>query len=310
MIGICEVGPRDGLQAESEPLPTGLRATMIEQLAAAGLPLIEVGSFVRADAVPAMADTDEIVAGLPASAATYAGLVLNARGYARLVASGLRRVHIVVAASEAFAERNQNGTREGLIEFAIETIAQAEEDEVETAVTIAVAFGCPFEGAVDRGVVSDIAARLANAGARTVSFADTIGVAAPRQVRTLVVGATELGCEIGVHLHNTRNTGYANAFAAVEAGVGTIDSSVGGIGGCPFAPGATGNIATEDLLYMLARDGIETGVDLDAVAKVADWLERALRRDLPGSVHRAGVGFPLQRPGADVDDPYVDSYAI
>jgi (R)-citramalyl-CoA lyase len=282
-LTICDVGPRDGLQNEPETLAPALRAELVNRLAAARLPRVEAVSFVRADAVPQMAGAEEVVAAIERRAGTeYAGLALNERGYERLVAAGLDRVNFTLAATETFNRRNGNQSLEEA-QTAGERIA--EHSELPVTVTISCSFGCPFEGRVDPAVVAEIAARFAS---RTeIVLADTIGVATPSQVRTLV----ERTRARGVHLHNTRNTGYANALSAVDAGAELVDASCGGLGGCPYAPRATGNIATEDLVYLLEGEGIETGIDLDALIATSEWLEGLLGRRLEGYVYRAGP-FP------------------
>ena len=277
---ICDVGPRDGLQNEPETLPPALRADLVNRLAAAGLPRIEVASFVRPDAVPQMAGAEEVVAGIDRRDGTqYSGLALNVKGFERLIRAGLDRVNFTLAATESFSRRNAN---QSVVEARAAAYEILERSELPVTVTISVAFGCPFEGAVDPGVVAELASEL---GAAEVVLADTIGVATPRQVRALV----ERTHAPGVHLHNTRNTGYANAVAALEAGATLFDASCGGLGGCPYAPRATGNIATEDLVYLLEGDGTETGVDLDALVAVSEWLEGVLGRRLEGQVYRAGA---------------------
>lgn len=279
-VMICDVGPRDGLQNEPETLDPAVRAEFVNRLAAAGLPRIEAASFVRADAVPQMAGAEAVVAGIERLDGTeYSGLALNEKGYDRLVAAGLDRVNFSLAATESFSRRNANQSVEEATATAAGVIERA---ELPVTLTISVAFGCPFEGRVDPGVVADLAARFPSAD---VVLADTIGVATPRQVRGLVARTNAPG----VHLHNTRNTGYANAVAALEAGATLFDASCGGLGGCPFAPRATGNIATEDLVYLLEGDGIETGVDLDALIETSAWLEAVLGRRLEGQVYRAGA---------------------
>jgi len=278
-VTICDVGPRDGLQNEPETLTPELRAEFVNRLAGARLPRVEAASFVRADAVPQMAGAEEVVAGIERRDGTeYSGLALNEKGYDRLVAAGLDRVNFTLAATDSFSRRNANQSVEEAAATAAGLIERAEQP---VTVTISVAFGCPFEGRVDPGVVADLAARFPSA---EVVLADTIGVATPRQVRDLVARTNAPG----VHLHNTRNTGYANAVAALEAGATHFDASCGGLGGCPFAPRATGNIATEDLVYLLEGDGIETGVNLDALIETSVWLEGLLGRRLEGQVYRAG----------------------
>jgi isopropylmalate/homocitrate/citramalate synthase len=280
VLTICDVGPRDGLQNEPVTLEPAARAELVNRLAAAGAPRIEAASFVRADAVPQMAGAEEVVAGIERRAGTeYSGLALNLKGYERLVAAGLDRVNFTLAATESFSRRNANQSLDEARATAAEVIARS---QLPVTLTISVAFGCPFEGRVDPDVVAELAARFATA---EVVLADTIGVATPGQVRALVerTGAR------GVHLHNTRNTGYANAIAALEAGATLFDASCGGLGGCPYAPRATGNIATEDLVYLLTGEGIETGIDLDALIATSEWLEGVLGRRLEGQVYRAGT---------------------
>jgi hydroxymethylglutaryl-CoA lyase/(R)-citramalyl-CoA lyase len=279
-VTICDVGPRDGLQNEPETFEPAFRAELVNRLASAGLPRIEAASFVRADAVPQMAGAEEVVAAIERRDGTeYSGLALNEKGYERLAASGLDRVNFTLAATESFSKRNANQSIAEAQAAAESVIARS---ELPVTLTISVAFGCPFEGRVDPGVVAEIAARFPTA---EIVLADTIGVATPKQVRGLV----ESTRAPGVHLHNTRNTGYANAVAALESGATLFDASCGGLGGCPYAPRATGNIATEDLVYLLDGEGVETGIDLDALVAVSQWLEEALGRRLEGQVYRAGA---------------------
>lgn len=278
-VTLCDVGPRDGLQNEPDTLAPAVRAELVNRLAAASLPRIEAVSFVRDERVPQMAGADEVVAAIERRPGTeYSGLVLNERGFERFRATGLDRVNVTFAATETFNERNGNVSLADAVAQA-EAIVNASGAWHRT-VTISVAFGCPFEGRVDSGVVVELAARFA--GRAEVVLADTIGVATPSRVRSLMqkTGAA------GFHGHNTRNTGYANALAAVEAGASLLDSSVGGLGGCPYAPKATGNIATEDLVYLLDGEGIDTGVDFDALVATARWLEELLGRRLEGYVYR------------------------
>jgi isopropylmalate/homocitrate/citramalate synthase len=285
-LKLCDVGPRDGLQNESEVLEPAVRAELVNRLAAAGLPRVEAVSFVRADRVPQMAGAEEVVAGiqpLSRQGTEYSGLVLNEQGYERFAAAGLDRVNATLGATEEFNQRNGNAS----LAEATERVERILADAAEPAtVTISVAFGCPFEGRVDPGRVAELAARFDGA---EVVLADTIGVAAPREVRALV----ERTKAAGFHGHNTRNTGYANALAALEGGAQVLDASVGGLGGCPYAPRASGNVATEDLVYLLEHEGIETGVDLDALIRISEWLEAALGRRLEGQVYRAGP-FPIE----------------
>ena len=269
-----------------------MRAELVNRLATAGLSRIEAASFVRPDRVPQMAGAEEVVAGIERrDAVDYSGLVLNEAGYERLRATPLDRVNCTLAATETFNRRNGNAS---LDEALARVLAILERSERPATVTISVAFGCPFEGRVDPGVVADLAARL-GARADEVVLADTIGVATPGQVRSLV----ERVRPAGVHLHNTRNTGFANAYAALEGGVRLFDASVGGLGGCPFAPRATGNIATEDLVYLLEGDRVETGIDLDELVRVSEWLEGLLGRELPGQVYRAGPFPSRTTPATD-----------
>jgi len=220
-----------------------------------------------------------------------AGLALNERGYERLAACRLDEVRFAFGATESFNRRNQNAAVEESLAAAGRIVVRAGADGIAATVNISVAFGCPFEGRVDEAHVLRLAERVAESSPDMILLADTIGVAVPGQVRSLVAKTAELGIPVGGHFHNTRSTGYANALAALEAGATVLDSSVGGLGGCPFAPRATGNVATEDLVYLLHGEGIETGVDLDALIAVAEWLEELLGRRLEGQVYRAGA-FP------------------
>ena len=288
-VTLCDVGPRDGLQNEPETMPPATRAVLASRLAAAGLPRVEAVSFVRDDRVPQMAGAEVVAAALERREGTeYAGLVLNARGWERFRAAGLDRVDVTFAATESFNRANGNTSLADALAAAEAIVAAA---DVPATVTISVCFGCPFEGPVDAGVVAELAARFADRA--EVVLADTIGVATPTRVRVLV---ERTGAD-GFHGHNTRNTGYANALAAVEAGALLLDASVGGLGGCPYAPRATGNVATEDLAYLLESEGVETGVDLDALVAVSEWLEGLLGRRLEGYVYRAGPWPPRTRPG-------------
>ena len=288
-ITLCEVGPRDGLQNEKDVLAPKTRAELVNQLAAAGLPVVEAASFVSAERVPQMAGAEEVVEGIERrDGTTYAGLALNEQGYDRLRAAGLDEVRFAVAATESFSKRNANASVDEAVAAAEKVLTRAREDGLRSTATISVAFGCPFEGRVDPETVVALAERLR--GADEVVLADTIGVATPGQVRALV---ERIGEPVGAHLHNTRNTGFANAYAALEGGATTLDSSIGGLGGCPFAPRATGNVATEDLVYMLEGDGVETGVDLDALIAISEWLESVLGRPLEGQLYRAGR-FPSE----------------
>lgn len=292
-VTICEVGPRDGLQNEPKTLEPDVRAELVNRLAEAGLRRIEAASFVSPARVPQMARAEEVVGGIERhDGVVYAGLALNERGYERLVATGLDEVHFAFAATETFNRRNQNASVEESVLAAERISEHARADGLRATVTIGAAFGCPFEGEVDPGWIAALAERLARS-ADEIVFADTIGVAVPRQIRD-VLGRADLGGKpAGVHLHNTRSTGFVNALAAIESGATVLDASVGGIGGCPFAPRATGNVCTEDLVYLLHGEGVETGIDLDALIDVAAWLEGVLERPLEGHVYRAGSFAPV-----------------
>jgi isopropylmalate/homocitrate/citramalate synthase len=288
-VTVCDVGPRDGLQNEHGVLEPSVRAELVNRLAAAGLPAIEAVSFVRPGLVPQMAGAEEVVAGIEhRPGVAYSGLVLNAKGAERFAASDLDELHFNLAATESFGRENQNATPDEAL-----AVLDGIETERPVSASISVAFGCPFEGAVDPGRVLELAERSVAAGAREVVFADTIGVAVPRQVRYLVGEGAKRLPRVGIHLHNTRNTGFAAAYAALEAGATVFEASVGGLGGCPFAPRATGNVATEDLVYLLHGEQVETGVDLDALIGVSEWLEALLGRELPGQVYRAGAFAPV-----------------
>jgi hydroxymethylglutaryl-CoA lyase/(R)-citramalyl-CoA lyase len=280
-VTLCDVGPRDGLQNEVDVLEPRVRAELVNRLAAAELPRVEAVSFVRDDRVPQMAGAEEVVRAIERRAGTeYSGLVLNERGWERFAASALDRVNVTFGATERFNEANGNATLAEAVARADAILASV--GETPATVTISVAFGCPFEGRVDPGVVVELAAQFA--GRTEVVLADTIGVATPSTVRALVAQSGAAG----FHGHNTRNTGYANCLAALEAGARVLDASIGGLGGCPYAPRATGNVATEDLVYLLEGEGIETGVDLDALVGISQWLEELLGRQLEGYLYRAG----------------------
>lgn len=288
---LCDVGPRDGLQNEAIMLAPLVRAGLCDRLAGAGLRRIEVGSFVSPRSVPQMAGTEQVFDALHrVPDVTYAALALNERGVERAIAASADEVHVAYPVTETFALRNQNATLEHAATTAAAMIRSAHDAGLSATATLGASFGCPFEGRVDPGVVLDHVRRMAAAGADEIVLADTIGVGVPMQVRALVPGALEAadGRPIGLHLHNTRNTGYTNAEAGLAAGATILDASIGGLGGCPFAPRATGNIATEDLLYMLEEEGIETGIDLDELIRVSEWLASVMERSLPGLVHRAG----------------------
>jgi isopropylmalate/homocitrate/citramalate synthase len=289
-IELCDVGPRDGLQSLELVVAPATRAELAGRLAAAGLPRVEVASFVRDERVPAMAGAEEVVAALPEpGATTWAGLVLNERGYERLAGTGLAEVHVTFAVTETFQERNAGSSVEEGLRRALAVAERARENGRRVTATLSCAFGCPYEGEVDAGVVHDAAARTAAGGIEEIVLADTIGVAGPSQVGALVTRVVrDVGVATGVHLHDTRGTALACVLAALESGATLADGSVGGIGGCPFAPGAQGNVATEDVVYLLEREGVATGVDLDALIATARWLGSVLDRPLPGRVQQAG----------------------
>jgi hydroxymethylglutaryl-CoA lyase len=293
-VELVEVGPRDGLQSEPDVVSTEVKVELIRRLVDAGLRRIEVASFVNPKRVPQMADAEAVLSALPPrTGVQYVGLVLNRKGFERAAAAGCKEIGMVTAATDSFARRNQGASIEETIAAWEDIAPLAHAAGIRAQVTISVAFGCPFEGEVASQRVVDIAKRLARSNPLEIAIADTIGVAVPSQVTELVdrlkqaLPQTPLRC----HFHNTRNTAVANAYAAVLAGVTTLDSSVGGVGGCPFAPNATGNVATEDLLYMLSRAGFETGVDLPKLIETARWLQEQRGRPVPSMVSKAG-GFP------------------
>ena len=295
-IELVEVGARDGLQNEAAVIGTSDKLTLITRLLDAGVKRIEVASFVNPARVPQMADGEAVIAGLPdRKDVGYIGLCLNKRGVLRAIASrehgrGVDEAGCVVVASDSFGQRNQGQTiAEGIAENHA-MLRLAAEAGLVPQVTISAAFGCPFEGAVPPARVITIARDMAEAGAVEIALADTIGVAVPAQVADLfgAVAAAVPGVRLRAHFHDTRGTGIANAWAAYQAGVRVLDASLGGLGGCPFAPAATGNIATEDLVYMLERSGIATGVDLDRAIAVNAWFAGVLGKALPSSVAKAG----------------------
>ncbi len=288
-IEIVDVGPRDGLQNEDETLTPQIRAELCQKLAAAGVPRVEAASFVNPKRVPQMAGAEEVMASIERSPHTsYAGLVLNEKGYERAVEAGVDEVRYAFPVTETFAERNQNTTVADATKLAARLVERARLDGVRVSITLSTAFGDPFEGKVEPAHVLEVAGEIAESVPDEIVLADTIGVGVPSQVRNLVEGVATHGITVGCHFHDTRNTGIANAAAAVESGAKVLDASVGGTGGCPFAPRATGNIATEDLVYLLHNMGYDTGIDLDALIDVASWLTKQLDKELPGQVHKAG----------------------
>ena len=288
-LTICDVGPRDGLQNEAVTLPAATRADLCDRLLAAGLVAVEAASFVNPRLVPQMAGAEEVVAAVHRRPGTVlSGLVLNERGLERALTAGVDEVHYGFPVTDTFAQRNQNTTVAGGLESSHRIVARAREAGVPITVALIVAFGCPFEGRVEPAHVLRVAEQVMEVPPDVLGVADTIGVGVPSQARELVGGVRSLGVQAGAHLHNTRNTGLANAVAALEAGATLLDASVGGTGGCPFAPRATGNIPTEDLVYMLHGMGIRTGIELEALMETSRWLGRQLGRELPAMVTRAG----------------------
>jgi len=293
-IEIVDVSARDGLQNEKQIFSTAQKVELIERAVAAGAKRLEVASFARPDRVPQMADAEAVIASLdlPGDVVTI-GLVMNKKGALRALETTIGQIGAVCVASDSFAQRNQGQSCDESVDVAKDIIRLCSSMGRPAQVTIGAAFGCPFEGDVPADRVVAMASRLAEAGPVEIALADTIGVGVPAQIHALVerVKAAIAPLPVRVHLHNTRNTGYANAWAAVEAGASTLDAALGGIGGCPFAPSATGNIAVEDLVYMLDRSGVMTGYDLDRAIETALWLGETMDRQVPALLSRAGV-FP------------------
>lgn len=294
-IEFVEVGPRDGLQNESGMVATADKLLLIEKAIEAGARRLEVASFANPKRVPQMADAEEVCAGLPQrDDVTYIGLVMNGRGAERAIATQrINQLGLVVVSTDQFAMANQGQTSDGSVQMAQDIIKKARAVDLTAQATIAASFGCPFEGEVVEARVIEIAKRLSDAWPVEVSLADTIGVANPAHVARLVTGVREAIAPIPVrvHFHNTRGTGLANVWAAVEAGASVVDASIGGLGGCPFAPGAAGNVASEDVVYMLERAGISTGMDLEKLIATSGWLSGVMNKKLPGLVSRAPA-FP------------------
>ncbi|SEH10822.1 hydroxymethylglutaryl-CoA lyase [Sphingopyxis sp. YR583] len=294
-VELLEVGPRDGLQNESAIVSTADKLELVRHAIDYGVRRIEVTSFVNPKKVPQLADAEQLVAMLPERAdVTYIGLVLNRRGAERALAAGrIDELGAVCVTSDSFGIRNQGQSSDESLAAAIEIVMLAKEAGRGGQITIATAFGCPFEGRVAIDRVVEMAKRAADASPREIALADTIGVGVPAQVSEMVGRVREAvgDLPVRVHFHNTRGTGIANVWAAVEAGAATVDASLGGLGGCPFAPGAAGNVATEDVIYMLERSGIETGIALPRVVEAAGWLAGVMGRPLPGMVSKAPA-FP------------------
>jgi hydroxymethylglutaryl-CoA lyase len=294
-VDVVEVGPRDGLQSEPTVVSTATKVEFIRQSLAAGIRRVEVASFVNPKKVPQMADAEDVLRALgpPPPGVHFIGLVLNRKGFERALAAGCNEIGMAVVASDTFNRRNQGVSTEESIAAWLDIARAAEQAGVRPQVTVSAAFGCPFEGEIAVERVVEVARRVAEARPFEIALADTIGVGVPTQVTEIVSRVREAvpGIPLRCHFHNTRNTGFANVYAALQAGVRTFDASLGGIGGCPFAPAATGNIATEDLLYLLHRAGYSTGVSLDAAIATAKWLQEQLGRNVPGMLVKAG-GFP------------------
>jgi hydroxymethylglutaryl-CoA lyase len=293
-VEMVEVGPRDGLQNESVLFTSSQKLEFIGRMLDAGSRRIEAASFVSPKLVPQMADAEAVAAGLPRrDGVIFIGLVLNKRGALRAIEAGMDELGAVCAASDGFAARNQGMTSDASLAMCCDVVRLAREHNRRAQITISTAFGCPFDGEVNPSRVVEMARLAAAAGPVEIAVADTIGVASPGEVSTLVarVGAVIKPLPVRVHFHNTRNTGLANVWAAVQAGAKIVDASLGGIGGCPFAPRATGNVPTEDVAYLLQRSGYRTGLDLERLIASARWLAAEMGRDVPGMLSRAGI-FP------------------
>ncbi len=293
-IEIIDVAPRDGLQSQPKLVDTNTKIELVKRLIEAGVGRIEVVSFVNPKRVPQMADAEEVIKLLPKrDDVTYIGLVLNMRGFERAVKSKIDEINCVVVASDTFNQRNQGVTTEQTMQSIEEIAIQSKSTELTCGVTISAAFGCPFEGEVPVSRVVELAKRLINMGIDEIVLADTIGAAGPSDVSKVVSSVREVTGDkpLRCHFHNTRNTGVANVYAAIMEGVRKFDASCGGVGGCPFAPAATGNVATEDLLYMIHRMGFETGISIEGIMETARWLEGPLETQMPAMVTRAGL-FP------------------
>jgi hydroxymethylglutaryl-CoA lyase len=293
-IEIVEVSPRDGLQSEQKFVSTSDKLALIERAIDAGIRRIEVTSFVNPKRVPQMADAEELVKLLPENEnVRYTGLVLNYRGFERARALNIDEIGCAVVATETFNKRNQGAEIKETIKQWHQMAEDAQKADMKAQVTIGAAFGCPFEGEVSTSRVVEIAKLVAAVAPSEIGLADTIGVAVPKQITEVVSAVKDALPDIKLrcHLHNSRNTGFANAIAAIDSGVEVLDSSIGGIGGCPFAPNATGNVSTDDLVYMLDRSGIKTGIDLNKIIETSLWLETVLNKDVPAQVAKSGI-FP------------------
>jgi len=293
-VSIIEVGPRDGLQSEPEILSTATKIEFIRRAIDAGIRRLEVTSFVHPKRVPQMADAEDVISGLPRTdGVIYIGLVLNRKGFDRALATGIHEIGMAVVASDTYNQRNQGVPTAESVKAWVDIARAAKAAGVRANVMISSAFGCPFEGEIPVQRVLDLVAQVMEGDPVELGIADSIGVGVPSQVRDLLGAVHDLvpNVPIRCHFHNTRNTGIANAQAALDAGVTSLDASIGGIGGCPFAPAATGNIPTEDLLYLLDRSGVETGVSLERVIAASEWLAGQLGRGTPAMLPKAGI-FP------------------
>lgn len=294
-VSIIEVGPRDGLQSEPEILPTETKLEFIRRAIEAGVRRLEVTSFVHPKRVPQMADAEALIAGLPKrDDVTYIGLVLNRKGFERARAAGIDEIGMAVVASDTYNQRNQGVPTRESIKAWLDIARDARAAGIRANVMVSSAFGCPFEGEVPLSRVLAIVDEVMAGEPVELGFADSIGVGVPAQVTEMLQAVRErIGDAVPIrcHFHNTRNTGLANAQAAVEAGVSSLDASIGGIGGCPFAPAATGNIPTDDLVYMLERSGVSTGIDLEKIVATSQWLQEQLGRPVPAMLPKAGI-FP------------------
>ena len=299
-ITIVEVGPRDGLQNEKAVLEPAVRAELVRRLEAAGARRIEAVSFVHPKYVPQMAGAEEVMAALPHEAGrSRIGLVLNGKGYDRALGTSVDEVNVAMSATDGFGLKNQGMGVDQQVSMLSDILTGRANAEGEPgaapslSATLSCVWGCPFDGEVSVDQVADLVGRIGELGVKEIALADTIGVGNPWAVTRVVEAARKAAPEavLRLHFHDTRNTGLANAYAGIEAGVDVLDASVGGIGGCPFAPGATGNIATEDLVYMLERAGYSTGYDLDALIETARWIGALIGRPAPSALSRAG-GWP------------------
>jgi len=293
-VSVVEVSPRDGLQSEPEVLSTESKLEFIARAVDAGITRLEVASFVNPKKVPQMADSEELLAALPiVDGVSYIGLLMNERGLDRALETRVHEIGMVVVATDTYNQRNQGVPTNDSVEAWLKIAARAKNNGKVANVMISAAFGCPYEGEVSVARVVEIAKRVMEAEPAELGIADSIGVAVPNQLTDLVgeLRSHFGGVPLRMHLHNTRNVGLANAYAAVDSGVDYVDSSIAGIGGCPFAPKATGNIPTDDLLYMLDRAGVETGLSLKKIVETSQWLEQQLGRELPAMLPKAGI-FP------------------